>query len=77
MNHLLKEIRHNPLLWLLALVPVVLVTAKLKPRRTPCSSSCQSWRLCHLQPSLVTRLSRSRPRQGTRSAGSSTPPWAT
>jgi Ca2+:H+ antiporter len=31
MNPLLKEIRHNPLLWLLALVPVVLVAAKLKP----------------------------------------------
>jgi Ca2+:H+ antiporter len=31
MNHLLKEIRHNPLLWLLTLVPVVLVAAKLKP----------------------------------------------
>jgi Ca2+:H+ antiporter len=28
---LLKEIRHNPLLWLLALVPVVLVAAKLVP----------------------------------------------
>src|SRR6187402_2172381 len=31
MNLLLKEIRHNPLLWLLAFVPVVFVTAKLKP----------------------------------------------
>lgn len=31
MNSLLKEIRHNPLLWLLAFVPVVMVTAKLKP----------------------------------------------
>jgi Ca2+:H+ antiporter len=31
MNALLKEIRHNPLLWLLAFVPVVMVTAKLKP----------------------------------------------
>jgi Ca2+:H+ antiporter len=28
---LLKEIRHNPLLWLLALVPVVLVAARLVP----------------------------------------------
>jgi Ca2+:H+ antiporter len=25
MNHLLKEIKHNPLLWLLVFVPVVLV----------------------------------------------------
>lgn len=31
MNPLLKEIRHNPLLLLLALVPVVLVAHKLKP----------------------------------------------
>jgi Ca2+:H+ antiporter len=31
MNLLLKEIRHNPLLWLLAFVPVVFVAAKLKP----------------------------------------------
>src|SRR5688500_17369865 len=30
MNHLLKEIRHNPLLWLLVFVPVVFVAAKLK-----------------------------------------------
>jgi len=30
MNPLLKEIRRNPLLWLLAFVPVVLVVAKLK-----------------------------------------------
>ena len=29
MNPLLKEIRHNPLLWLLALVPVALIAAKL------------------------------------------------
>src|SRR6187549_3602365 len=31
MNLLLKEIRHNPLLWLLAFVPVVFVCHKLKP----------------------------------------------
>ena len=31
MNPLLKEIRHNPLLWLLALVPVALIAAKLAP----------------------------------------------
>ena len=31
MNPLLKEIRHNPMLWLLAFVPVVLVAAKLEP----------------------------------------------
>lgn len=29
MKHLLQEIRHNPLLWLLALVPVVFVAEKL------------------------------------------------
>src|SRR6476646_4599916 len=31
MNRLLAEIRHNPLLWLLPLVPVVFVAAKLWP----------------------------------------------
>ena len=31
MNPLLKELRHNPILWLLALVPVVLIAAKLVP----------------------------------------------
>jgi Ca2+:H+ antiporter len=31
MNLLLKEIRHNPMLWLLAFVPVVFAAAKLKP----------------------------------------------
>jgi Ca2+:H+ antiporter len=31
MTPLLKEIRHNPPLWLLAFVPVVFATAKLEP----------------------------------------------
>jgi Ca2+:H+ antiporter len=31
MNPLLKELRHNPMLWLLALVPVALVAARLNP----------------------------------------------
>src|SRR5258708_3806237 len=31
MKPLLKEFRHNPVLWLLALVPVVLVAAKVAP----------------------------------------------
>src|SRR5687767_3216323 len=31
MNPLLKEIRHNPLLWLLAFVPVVFAAHKVKP----------------------------------------------
>jgi Ca2+:H+ antiporter len=31
MNLLLKEIRHNPVLWLLAFVPVVFVAQKLEP----------------------------------------------
>src|SRR5213075_48937 len=31
MEQLLKEIRHNPLLWLLAFVPVVFATSKFKP----------------------------------------------
>jgi hypothetical protein len=32
MHPLLKELRHNPMLWLLAMVPVALVAAKLVPR---------------------------------------------
>src|SRR6201747_114185 len=31
MNPLLKEVRHNPLLWLLAFVPVLFAAEKLKP----------------------------------------------
>jgi Ca2+:H+ antiporter len=31
MDPLLKELRHNPMLWLLVLVPVALITAKLAP----------------------------------------------
>src|SRR6188474_1767494 len=31
MRLLLKEIRHNPLLWLLAFVPVVFIAAKVRP----------------------------------------------
>jgi len=31
MNHLLKEIRSNPLLWLLVFVPAALLAAKLRP----------------------------------------------
>jgi Ca2+:H+ antiporter len=31
MNPLLKEIRHNPMLWLLVFVPVVFAAAKLRP----------------------------------------------
>jgi hypothetical protein len=33
MNPLLRELRHNPMLWLLALVPVALLAAKLAPTR--------------------------------------------
>lgn len=31
MNHLLKEIRHDPLLWMLVFVPVVFAVASLRP----------------------------------------------
>lgn len=31
MNVFLKEIRHNPLLWLLGFVPVVLIATKVRP----------------------------------------------
>ena len=39
-KQLLKEIRHNPLLWLLALVPVVFAPRSSSPKRTRCSSCC-------------------------------------
>ena len=48
MSALLKEIRGNPLLWLLAFVPVVIVAAKLRPEADTillcyrCSPSCRS-----------------------------------
>jgi Ca2+:H+ antiporter len=35
MNALLKEIRHNPLLWLLAFVPLAFLAAKLEPESHP------------------------------------------
>jgi len=31
MNPLLREIRHTPLLWMLAFVPVVLIAARIAP----------------------------------------------
>jgi Ca2+:H+ antiporter len=31
MNHLLRDVRHNPLLWLLAFVPVLFAVERLKP----------------------------------------------
>ena len=34
MNHLVKEFRHNPLLWLLAFVPAVFAAQKLGPERS-------------------------------------------
>src|SRR5215467_4404866 len=35
MKALLKEIRHNPLLWLLAFVPVVFIAGKARPEAHP------------------------------------------
>ena len=46
MNLLLKEIRHNPLLWLLAFVPVVFAATGSSPKRTRCFSCCPSWPSC-------------------------------
>ena len=64
MKQLLKEIRHNPLLWLLAFVPVVLAAAKLKPEPTP--MDLQFWPgavvmilIATLTTSLVTNSGRS------------------
>jgi Ca2+:H+ antiporter len=35
MSAFLKEIRRNPLLWLLAFVPVVLAASKFRPEASP------------------------------------------
>ena len=43
---LLKEICHNPLLWLLAFVPVVLIAGKARPEDIHCSFCCRSSRSC-------------------------------
>jgi len=43
MKQLLKEIRHNKLLWLLAFVPMVFAAVKIEPEGTRCSSCCPSW----------------------------------
>jgi hypothetical protein len=43
---LLKEIRHNPLLWLLAFVPVVFIAGKARPEDIHCSFCCRSSRSC-------------------------------
>jgi hypothetical protein len=41
MDPLLKEIRHNPMLWLLALVPVALVSANLASINSGLSATVQ------------------------------------
>ena len=47
MNLLLKEIRHNPLLWLLAFVPVVFVAhTKSSQKRIRFFLCCPSWLSC-------------------------------
>jgi hypothetical protein len=43
MNALLKEIRHNPLLWLLV-VPLVFAAAKLRPE----APSRRNWKRCDI-----------------------------
>ena len=47
MNPLLKEIRHNPLLWLLAFVPVVFAAHTLTPEAHTLLFVLSSWPSCH------------------------------
>ena len=78
MNALLKEIRHNPLLWLLVFVPAVFAAAKLQARGAHAAVSCfRSWPSCRWRRCSVTPPNRWRPRPAMRSAGCSTPRWAT
>ena len=46
MNFLFEEIRRNPLLWLLAFVPVVFVAHKIKPETHTLLFVLSSWLLC-------------------------------
>ena len=45
---LLKEIRRNPLLWLLVFVPVVFAAQKLKPEAHTLLFVLSSWLSCRL-----------------------------
>ena len=47
MSPLLRDIRHNPLLWLLAFVPVVFAAQSSNPKRIRCFSSYPFWPSCH------------------------------
>ena len=47
---LLREIRHNPLLWLLVFVPAVFAAETSRPTRPRSSSCCPSWPSCRWPP---------------------------
>ena len=71
---LLKEIRHNPLLWLLVFVPVVLIGGKAWPEAHTLLFLLSVLAIVPLA-ALLSHATESawRPRQGMRSAACSTP----
>jgi Ca2+:H+ antiporter len=73
MNLLLKEIRHNPLLWLLAFVPVVLVAHKLKPEAHTLLFVLSVFAIVPVAALLSHATDPWRPRRAIRSVAYSTP----
>ena len=57
MRLIIKEIRHNRLLWLLVFVPVLFVAQGSSPTRTPCCSCFLSRRSCRWPRCSATRPS--------------------
>jgi Ca2+:H+ antiporter len=77
MEQLLKEIRHNPLLWLLAFVPVVLAAQKLKPEAHTVLFVLSVGAIVPLAALLSHATESVPPRRAMQWGGCSTPPWAT
>jgi len=74
---LLKEIRHNPLLWLLAFVPVVFIAGKARPEAHTLLFLLSVLAIVPLAALLSHPPSPWRPRRAMRSAACSTPRWGT
>ena len=77
MNLLLEEIRHNPLLWLLAIVPVVFVAHKIKPEAHTVLFVLSVLAIVPLAALLSHATNPWRPRRAIRSVVCSTPRWGT
>ena len=73
MNSLIKEIRHNPLLWLLLFMPVVFVAAKRKSEAHTLLFVLSVLAILPLAALLSHATDPWRPGRAIRSAGFSTP----